>query len=270
MEKKRILIVSHELDPYLVLTEAAALITKLMSKAAPANYEIRAMMPRFSEINERRHRLHEVVRLSGINITIGKDDNPLLIKVASLMPSRIQCYFMDNDDYFKRPSAFIDGKSKKFYEDNDERMIFYNKAVIETVRKFGWSPHIVHCHGWFSSLIPCYLKTAYKNDPVFSSTKIVQSLYTNVFKEKLSDKFLEKALVHNLLKTKDLEPYKGADNAGVYLGAMKYSDALILGSEYIDPTVEMAFAAFKGPKLGVVAEEDMYTNYFDFYKTLLD
>jgi len=268
MEKKRILIVTHELDPYIVLTEAAAIAKIIPAKAAPSGLEIRVMMPRFAEVNERRHKLHEVVRLSGINIVVDKDDNPLIIKVASLVPSRIQCYFMENEDYFKRPNAFIDSKSKKFYPDNDDRMIFFNKAVLETVRKFGWTPNIIHCHGWFSTLIPAYIKTAYKNDPVFANAKLVQSVYTNVFRDKLNSKFTDKALIPTLMKAKDLDAYKSPDNASLYLGAMKYVDALIQGSEILDPSVEKAFKAFKKPKIGYTENNNIYEKYMELYRKL--
>lgn len=269
MVKKRILIVTHEIKPYLLLTEMAAIAHELVHKTAPSGFEIRVMMPRFAEINERRNRLHEVVRLSGINIQIHKDDNPLVIKVASLQPSRIQCYFMENEDFFKRPNAFIDGKTKKFYEDNDERMIFYNRAVLETVRKFGWAPDIIHTFGWFSALIPAYIKTVYKNDPVLGNSKVVQSIYNNVFKDKLDPKFTEKAIVNNLIKAADLKDFKDGDNTSMYLGAIKHADALIQGNDFLDEKVMKAFQASKKPKLTTTLEENVYEKYFEFYKTLL-
>jgi len=153
MEKKRVLIVTQEMEPYLIQSEVSKVIGSYPQYVQEHGLEIRVLMPRFGSINERRHRLHEVVRLSGINISVADEDYPLLIKVASLPGARMQVYFLDNEDFFKRKSVFSD-ETDGFYDDNTERMVFFCKGVIETVRKFGWPPHIIHCHGWMTAFVP--------------------------------------------------------------------------------------------------------------------
>src|SRR5690606_34260461 len=162
--KKRILIITNELSPYLEITEFASILNSLSVKTFDSGMEIRVIMPRFGTINERRHRLHEVVRLSGINISVDKEDHPLLIKVASLPNARLQVYFMDNEDFFKRKFNFYNDQ-EEFFEDNPERLLFFCKSALEIVKKFGWPPDVIHCHGWMTSLIPLFLKTAYKKEP---------------------------------------------------------------------------------------------------------
>ena len=157
MDKKRVLFVTQEMHPYLSDTGIAQIARHLPQYMQEQGMEIRVLMPRFGNINERRNRLHEVVRLSGINIMIQDDDYPLVIKVASLPGARIQVYFLDNEDLFSRKSVFRDSKDK-FFKDNGERMVFFCKGVLETVKKFGWAPDIIHCHGWLTSLIPLYVK----------------------------------------------------------------------------------------------------------------
>ena len=168
MEKKRILIVTQEMDPYLAITEASRIANEIPKYMLESGMEIRVLMPKFGTINERRHRLHEVVRLSGINVIINDEDYPLVIKVASLPGARLQVYFLDNEDFFKRKMVFHD-EDNKFFDDNSDRMIFFCKGALETVKKLGWAPDVVHCHGWMTALVPTYIKTIYKNDPTFKS-----------------------------------------------------------------------------------------------------
>ncbi|KAA3633261.1 MAG: starch synthase, partial [Bacteroidetes bacterium] len=172
MSKKKVLIVTQEMQPYTALSEVSEIARKLPQYAHENGMEIRLLMPRFGVINERRHRLHEVVRLSGMNIIVDDDDYPLIIKVASLPEARIQVYFLDNEDFFKRKAMFEDEDGKPF-EDNMDRMVFFCKGVIETVKKFGWPPDIIHCHGWMTSLIPLFIKEAYKTEPLFQHSKVV-------------------------------------------------------------------------------------------------
>jgi starch synthase len=155
--KKRILFIANEMSPYLELTEFSEIVNRLAIKSNDSGFEVRCIMPRFGVINERRHRLHEVVRLSGINVSVDNDDLPLQIKVASLPNARLQVYFLDNEDLFKRKYIFTD-ENEKWYEDNDLRTIFFCKGALETVKKFGWPPDIIHCSGWMTGLIPAYLK----------------------------------------------------------------------------------------------------------------
>ncbi|HYH56640.1 MAG TPA: glycogen/starch synthase, partial [Anseongella sp.] len=156
--KTKILFLCQEMAPYLELTEISKITRHLPQAMQENGYEIRVLMPRFGCINERRNKLHEVIRLSGMNIVVDENDNPLIIKVASIQGAKMQVYFLDNEEYFHRKHVFSDGKGK-FYEDNDERTVFFCKGVLETVKKLGWSPDLIHCHGWMSSLVPMYIKT---------------------------------------------------------------------------------------------------------------
>ena len=166
MSNTRILYVASEINPFLELSHVAEFVKKLPQVMQEKGMEIRILVPRFGIINERRNRLHEVVRLSGINIDVGNEEKPLIIKVASIPAAKLQVYFIDNEDYFKRKHVFHD-KNDEFYEDNDERAIFFCKGVLETVKKLGWAPDIVHCNDWMTGLIPLYLNTTYKKDPIF-------------------------------------------------------------------------------------------------------
>src|SRR5690606_2156200 len=232
VEKKRVLLITSELTPYVETTEFAQILNKLAVMSFEAGMEVRVIMPRFGSINERRHRLHEVVRLSGINVIIDKDDFPLIIKVASLPSARLQVYFMDNDDYFKRKKLYHDDQGA-FFEDNAERMIFFCRSALETVKKFGWPPHMIHCHGWLSSLIPTYLKTAYKKEPVFSYSKVVTTAQSSHFPEALGEAFLRKALVGDM-KEKDLERFAPGDYAAMTMGASKSADVVIMGDDQVE------------------------------------
>jgi starch synthase len=186
-------------------------------------------MPRFGTINERRHRLHEVVRLSGINIIIDGDDYPLIIKVASLPNARLQVYFMDNEDYFKRKQVFRD-ESGKFFDDNADRAVFFCKSALETVKKFGWPPHVIHCHGWMTSLVPMYLKTAYKKEPVFAQSKVIYTLQPDQFPETLPDNFAQKAMISGEIKDKDMELFKEGTATALTLAGAKCADVVIEGA----------------------------------------
>jgi len=226
--KKRVLIIANELSPYLEFTDFAQILNKLAIKTFDSGLEIRVIMPRFGVINERRHRLHEVVRLSGINVIIDKDDYPLIIKVASLPNARLQVYFMDNEDYFKRKFVFRDDQDN-FFEDNSERMIFFCKSALETVKKFGWPPHVIHCHGWMTSLVPLYLKTAYKKEPVFSYSKVIYTAQSDQFKEQLDHGFVKKAMISNEIREKDLDLFKEGTNSALTLGGAKCADVVVMG-----------------------------------------
>lgn len=269
--KKRVLIVANELSPYLEFTDFAQILNKLAIKTFDAGLEVRVIMPRFGLINERRHRLHEVVRLSGINVIIDKDDYPLIIKVASLPNARLQVYFMDNDDYFKRKAVFRDDQDN-FYDDNAERMIFFCKSALETVKKFGWPPHVIHCHGWMTSLMPLYLKTAYKKEPVFSYSKTVFTAQNDQFSEILGDQFTKKAMINNEIKEKDLEIFKDGTNQSLTLGAAKYADVVIFGEENLDKTIVEEIKPSRYKKVVKYEEswkEDV-TPLLDLYKSLTE
>ncbi len=264
MSKKRVLIVTQEMQPYTALSEISEIARKLPEFVQSKGMEIRVLMPRFGTINERRHRLHEVVRLSGMNIIVDDDDFPLIIKVASLPGARMQVYFLDNEDFFKRKSVFEDPDGKPF-DDNVDRMVFFCKGVIETVKKFGWSPDIVHCHGWMTSLIPLYLKTAYKDEPIFKDSKVVYSVYNSPFESSLDNEFASKASINNLTE-EDLVKYQNGSGITLHKGAFNFSDGIILGSEAEDKVTKEA----KDLELPTLNHEEEYLpSYLDFYKTLL-
>ncbi len=265
--KKRILFIANELSPYLELTEFSEIANKLAIKAYENGFEVRCIMPRFGTINERRHRLHEVVRLSGINVSIENDDLPLQIKVASLPSARLQVYFLDNEDLFKRKSVFND-EQEKWHDDNGLRTIFFCKGALETVKKFGWPPDIIHCSGWMTGLIPFYLKTVYKKEPVFSQTKIVYTIGHNTFKEKLGNDFIKKALIHPSLKEKDLEAFKESNNTALFRGGATFADAITFGADTVDKKLVEEFSKVRGKKtLPFNAESDL-TDYLQLYNDL--
>jgi len=263
-ERKRVLLVTHEMDPYLVISSAASIVNDLLKPLQGENIDIRILMPRFGSINERRHRLHEVVRLSGINIVVNDEDYPLIIKVASLPGLRLQVYFLDNDDYYRRKFVFNDADDK-FYDDNDERMVFFAQGVMETIKKFGWSPDVIHCHGWMTSLIPLYLKKVYYKDPVLSDSKVVYSLYANQFEGDLSEDFAKKAKVDEEIADSDLEVFKNGDNVSLDLGAIAFADKVIVTNE-----VEKSKLKVVDKKKLAISGESEIAAYIDLYKELMD
>jgi len=268
MDKKKVLIITQEMQPYTVLSEIAEIANKLPQYIQEKGMEIRVLMPRYGTINERRHRLHEVVRLSGMNIIVDEDDFPLIIKVASLPGARLQVYFLDNDDFFKRKSVFEDDKGQPF-KDNADRMVFFCKGVIETVKKFGWPPNIIHCHGWLTSLIPLYLKTAYGNEPLFQQSKVIYSAYEKSMGDSFAKDFLEKAAINGL----DIDKLSNyTDDAGkvtLHEGAIKAADAIIKGSESLSDSVLATLLAEDKPTLEFQKEEFLPT-YLEFYNSLLE
>jgi len=268
MEKKRVLIVSQEMEPYTALSEISKIARKLPQYVQENGMEIRVLMPRYGTINERRHRLHEVVRLSGMNIIVDDDDYPLIIKVASLPGARMQVYFLDNEDFFKRKSVFEDDKGKPF-EDNQDRMVFFCKGVLETVKKFGWAPDIVHCHGWMTSLIPMYLKRAYSNEPLFKNAKVVYSLYDSSLPDSFDKSLFDKASINNL-KEEDLDAYKDGDNVTLNKGAAEFSDGIIIGSESINESDTNLVNGLSIPVLAHQPVETYLAAYLEFFQSLLE
>jgi starch synthase len=269
MEKKRILIITQEMDPYLALTEASKIANELPKYMLDNGMEIRVLMPKFGTINERRHRLHEVVRLSGINVIINDEDYPLVIKVASLPGARLQVYFLDNEDFFKRKLVFHD-ENNKFFEDNSDRMIFFCKGALETVRKFGWAPDIIHCFGWMTSLIPMYLKTTYKDDPVFANAKVVYSVSKNEFKDKLKTDFTTKLAISEDISKKHIDYFKAGDNTSLHIGGAEFADALLLG-ESLDEKVSSHLKKSKGKQVLKMKdkEENPMNMLSEFYQNIL-
>ena len=197
MKDKRILYVSSEVVPYLPETEISSMSFEAPRMVNKQGGQIRIFMPRYGNINERRHQLHEVIRLSGINLVINDLDMPLIIKVASIPKERIQVYFIDNEEYFKRKATLTD-EDGNLFPDNDERAIFFAKGVIETVKKLNWAPDIIHVHGWLASLLPLYLKQYYKDEPLFTESKIVTSVYNQSFDDALNKEMINKIKFDNI------------------------------------------------------------------------
>ena len=266
MAKTKLLFITHEMSPFLELTKISEITRQLPQAMQDKGFEIRILMPRFGSINERRNRLHEVIRLSGMNIIIEDNDNPLIIKVASIPAARMQVYFLDNEEYFQRKYVFND-KENKFYSDNDERTIFFCKGALETVKKLGWSPDVVHCHGWMSALVPAYLKTLYKDDPTFKNSKIVYSVYEDSFSEKLSDKFAEKSLM-NGMKPADTAAFKAGDITALNIGAIGYSDVVVYGSETINAEVLKFVKKAAKPILDFNSTSD-FENFSNLYEEIV-
>ena len=229
MKKAKVLFVSQEITPFLELTEISKIARYLPQGIQEKGKEIRTFMPRFGLINERRNQLHEVIRLSGMNLIIDDSDHPLIIKVASIQSARMQVYFIDNEEYFQRKSIFRDAK-KKFHKDNEDRMVFFCRGVLETVKKLGWAPDVIHCHGWMTSLIPFFVKTGYKDDPMFRNSRVVYSSYYQDLEETMSPNLVKKMKMDGVTAD-DLKLYKDPSMVNVNLAAMKWCDGIIKGSE---------------------------------------
>ena len=232
---KKILFVNSEMFPYLPESRIANVCRELPQGIQERRKEIRAFMPRYGCINERKNQLHEVIRLSGMNIIIGDVDRPLVIKVASISSARIQVYFIDNEDYFRRKQIYHD-EAGKFFADNGERAIFFARGVLETVKKLRWAPDIIHCSGWISHVLPLYLKKAYKDDPIFSNAKVVLSLFEDTPTEKFAPGFAG-TLAFGPVKEADIP--LGGQPDGIELAklAVLYSDGVILGSPDVAPAL---------------------------------
>ena len=265
--KKRILFIANEISPYLELTEFAEVVNKLAVLSNENNFEVRCIMPRFGVINERRHRLHEVVRLSGINVSIDNEDYPLMIKVASLPNARLQVYFLDNEDYFKRKSIFTDEKDV-WFEDNGLRTVLFCKGALETVKKFGWPPDVIHCSGWMTGLIPMFIKTAYKKEPVFSNSKIVYTIGNNTFSDKLGSDFSKLATINDNITKKELEFIKDNDNTAMFRAGAQFADAITFGSEDVEKKLLEEFTKVKGKKTLAFDPESDLTDYLQLYTDL--
>ncbi len=268
MKKARLLFVAQEITPYLKESHMGLIGRHLPQGIQEKGKEIRTFMPRFGNINERRNQLHEVIRLSGMNLIIDDTDHPLIIKVASIQQARMQIYFIDNEDYFQR-KAIVRDKSGKFFEDNDERAIFFSRGVIETVKKLGWAPDLVHCHGWMTSLVPLYLKKSYKDNPLFSDSKVIFSVYDDGFDESL-DKDFGKKIKYEGITNKDLEHYKKPSYVSMVKAAIDYSDAVIQGSKEINNDIDAYAKKSKKPLLEFQDEENYINAYADFYDKLLE
>lgn len=262
MKDKKVLVISSEVMPYMPDSDIALRSFETARIAHKKGIQNRIFMPRFGVVNERRHQLHEVIRLSGVNLIIDDIDVPLVIKVASIPKERMQVYFIDNEDYFKRKFVYTDGKGKLF-KDNDERAIFFAKGVINTVKKLNWSPDIIYLHGWFTGLIPLYLKEYYKDDALFKESKIVTSLYDDSFEGELSKSLIKKISFDNIKKEK-LELIKKSSYTNIQKLAVQFSDFIIYGSENISDELKEFVTNSKKTTLEYHSNEDFEKPYSDF------
>jgi len=266
--KLRILYVASEIAPFLQTSAVGDFIRKLPQAMQERGLEIRILVPRFGLINERKNRLHEVVRLSGINITVGEEEKPLVIKVASIPNARLQVYFIDNEDYFHRKSVFHDLENN-FHLDNDERAIFFCKGVLETVKKLGWSPDIVHCNDWMTFLIPAYLKTTYKLDPVFKNAKCIFSIYNNSFTHRFDASIMEKAKMLDL-DDEMLAHLETGDFDGFMKLGIQYADVVVKAHEEYNEDLQKLFNEVDAQKRVeyIQDSDECFESYYNLYNDL--
>lgn len=270
-ERKKVLYISQEISPYLPETPMSLAGRNLPQNTQDNGYEVRTFMPKYGSINERRNQLHEVIRLSGLNVIIDDTDHPLIIKVATLQPSRMQVYFIDNDDYFQySPDKTLEIVSSP--QDNDERIMFFARGVIETVRKLRWNPAIVHCLGWTSALVPLYIKRLFSDDPTFAESKIVYALREESFSGSLDSRFAEK-LKMSQIADEDIKTIADAPVGFIELNklAIDHSDAIVISTGNIAPEL-VEYARLSGkPILEYNPDESQFLNdYSSFYESLIE
>lgn len=267
MSSKKILFIAQEITPYLPESPIATTCRYLPQAIQEKGKEIRTFMPRFGNINERRNQLHEVIRLSGMNIIINDVDHPLIIKVASIQPARMQIYFIDNEDFFKRKATVADEATNIEFEDNDERSIFFVRGVLETVKKLRWIPDIIHCHGWMTALTPLYIKSIYSDDPCFKDTKVIYSLYNDDFKQPFSPNLTDKLLFDGIPSKMLSSLNKDISYENLTKFAIDTSDGVIQHEEIINTNVQeyaetskKKFLPYQGD---IPASVDAIDNFYD-------
>lgn len=269
MEKKKVLFISQEISPFLPKSEVSTTVRNLAQGIQEGGKEIRVFMPRFGVINERRHQLHEVIRLSGMNMIIDDNDHPLIIKVASISAARMQVYFIDNDEYFRRKSTFTDEKGD-YHADNDERSMFFCRGVLETVKKLGWQPDVIHCNGWMTALMPLYIKEIYKDDPHFENTKVVYNMFNDEgFNKNWDSRFNEK-LKFDGFSDEIVEQLKEPSLANISKVASKYVDGLSVGSNELDADLKIIFDDAECLKLDFTEEENLNKEVSGFLDKVIE
>ena len=264
MKDKRILYVSSEVVPYLAENEVSLMSYDVPKMINDQGGQIRIFMPRYGNINERRHQLHEVIRLSGMNLVVNDLDMPLIIKVASIPKERIQVYFIDNDEYFKRKATFADEEGV-MYPDNDERAIFFAKGVVETVKKLNWVPDIIHVHGWMAAMLPIYMKHFYKNEALFSETKIVTSVYSQSFEGTLDVEMINKVKFDGI-PDEAISDLEVPDYENIIKATIKHSDAVIIASENLSPSLTKYIESSGKPFLPFAPKDAFAEAYTNFYR----
>lgn len=264
----KVLFIHQEITPYLKETPMSLIGRYLPQGIQEKGKEIRIFMPRFGNINERRNQLHEVIRLSGMNMIINDTDHPLIIKVASIQKARIQIYFIDNDDLFTKRKFTIAEHNEDFYEDNDDRTVFFSRGVIETVRKLNWPPDIIHCHGWMTSLVPLFIKRAFKDNPLFSDSKVIYSLYNDDFKESFREGYDKKLKMPGIV-AKEIKWLKNPMYANIQKSALDFADGIVMASPDINPEVEKYARSLGKPILEYPCEENYVDAYNEFYDKII-
>jgi starch synthase len=267
MQKTRVLYITPEIVPFLPESEVSSTVRTLAQGVHERDKEIRIFMPRFGVINERRHQLHEVIRLSGMNLIVNDVDHPLIIKVASVPQARMQVYFIDNEEFFKRKRTYTD-EDEKFFKDNDERAIFFCRGVVETVKKLGWTPDIVHCHGWMTGFLPLYLKKMYADDPHFSNAKIIYTPYADEFSGNLDSKLIDK-LNFDKIANEDVDFLKTPNALNLNKTGAQWADAISIGSEAINSELSSYINDSGKPVLDYQTEETLVDAHQDFYEKVL-
>lgn len=268
MKSTKVLFISQEITPYLPESEMALIGRNLPQGIQEKGKEIRTFMPRYGCINERRNQLHEVIRLSGMNLVVDDTDHPLIIKVASIQSARMQVYFIDNEDYFHRKFTLSD-ENGNFFEDNDERSFFFARGVLETVKKLRWAPDLIHCHGWITAFVPILIKKAYNEDPLFAKSKVVYSLYNDDFDKPLKANIRNKVLIEGITK-KDVEVLKNPDYVNLSKLAINFSDGIIFGSKETNKEVNDYINNISKPVLPYQDQETYIESFNNFYDQILN
>ncbi len=264
--KKRILYIAQELSPFLNGSEIAERVLELATFVqSQKDYEVRVFIPRYGCINQRRHQLHEVIRLSGINLVINDIDQPLIIKVGSVQKAKLQVYFIDNDEYFKRKQILKDSKNN-LIKDNDERMMFFCQGVLETLIMLRWAPDIIHCNGWVSSLVPMYLKEKYHNASVFEQTKVLYSIYKDSFVGSLNKKLKSKILFDEI-NDEYLSLLDNPSAKNLHKLAIQYSDSVELTKSYNNKDV-CSFIKNTGTNSIASTDNNSYDAILEIYNNL--
>lgn len=268
MDKEKILFVAHEIAPYVPDTEMSLACRKLPQGIQERGREIRIFMPKFGIINERRNQLHEVIRLSGMNLVINEADHPLIIKVASIQPCRMQVYFIDNEDLFPKKYVLTDKGEDNF--EADEKSIFFSKGIVETVKKLGWAPNLIHCQGWFSATFPFLMKHQFCYDPLFvRNFKVVYTIFNDSFTGSINPEFAKK-LVSKEVSINDLEAIKDPTWINLTKFAIDHANGIILGSSDICPEIIAYLEESKKPYVPYKEIEAQIPEINDFYTKILE
>lgn len=268
MDKKKVLFISSEISPFLPKSEISLTTRHLAQGTQENGKEIRVFQPRFGVINERRHQLHEVIRLSGMNLIVDDTDHPLIIKVASISAARMQVYFIDNDEFFRRKSTYYSEEGVG-HEDNDERAMFFCRGVLETVKKLGWQPDVIHCNGWMTSLMPMYIKKIYKDDPHFAGTKVIYNMYNTGFNNNWDERLTEK-LKFEGFGEEVTSAFTDTSFNTLNKVAAQFADGISLSSQEVSPELRTIFDEATCEKLDYVAEEHQVKEVSEFIDKVID